>query len=441
MAAVTKPTDPALFATSGPTSVPAPGRIADGWKGPAAPDLDGDIPPAEEFNWKWLLDGNWNAWVQAHAAARLATLDDAVEAKGQGWLTAGTSFNFEDVDRAIVGDRANFLITGRTATELRADGEYVFQIAADELETLERDVSSKTVRYTSSEAIGRFATAGVDLYVTDAVGGSRRIHHISRSTFGLVSVLVLPVGQDPVAICADRADIYVARDNFDVDRHDLDLSANPWGAPYNHGSAINDLATDGELVFVAGEDAGGGGTNHLVALRSLNGSTVWTLTLPGGVNGRATSVEADGRFVWVTSFDGASGDSTLTKVSRATGAVVTSRTFTALELVDIAVDVELVAVVAFDAGTNNVFVMDRIHLADLGARDYDGAAAQRPTTIATDGSRIYLGGEVGPLDGEAQWIARGTTPSTWVVDDLSDTGALLVSPNLRYSNVFTPGER
>lgn len=441
MAAVEKPSDPALFCTSGTTSVPAASRIADGWKGPAAPGLDGDVPPAEEINWKHKADGDWNAWTQAHAAARFESLDDAVAAKAQGWLGEGSSFTLERLDATVVGDRRVGLVTSRDSTELRADGELVLQIAGADLETLERDVSGKTVRFTSSETIGRLASAGLDVYIADATGGSRRVQRVSRSTWSVLNTLTLAVGQDPVALATDRGDVYIARANDTVERYDGDLTANAWGAAYNHGADILDMATDGEFVLVAGHDRSGGGTDHLVGLRRTSGVQAWGATLPGGVNARATAVETDGRFVYVASFDGSSGDSTVSKVCRVSGEVLESRTFSSLEAIDLCVDAELVAVVFNDAGTNNVQILDKLRLGPVALFDFDGIGSVKPTAIASDSDRIYLGGESGALDGEAQWISRGTTPSTWVVDDLGDPSALLGPKNLRYSNVFTPGER
>lgn len=437
MAAV-KPTDPALFATSGSTSVPAPGRIADGWLGPAAPGLDGDIPPAEEFNWKWQLDGLWNEWVRQHGAARFATLDDAVAARDLGWLTPGTSFVLERVDSVALGERTNGTTTGGVnVTEVRADGELILATSNTTIRRIARDGSGISTVYTGSQALNRIAFAGRDIYVTDATGGAlRRIHHIRRSDFGLVSVLAFPVGQDPIALATDGEKLYTAQANFDVTRRTLTLGSDAWSSPYNHGSAVYDLAADGRYVYVAGEDASGGGTNHVVALNRLTGAVVWTsgTGIPGGVNGRAHAIEVDGRFVYVASQDTASGHSMVSKLSRFTGEVVASVEIEFQQANDIAVDAENVFVTTNDAGELNVIGFDKVGLVPLFAFDYDGSNTVRPRSIATDSSRVYVVGEAGALDGEIQSISRGTVPSTWFLEDVT-------SAVRRYHNVFSPGER
>jgi len=225
-----------------------------------------------------------------------------------------------------------------------------------------------------------------------------------------------------------------------VDRYELDLTADAWGAAYNHNADILAMWADYDFVYVGGHDPAGGGVDHLVALNRTTGTVAWTSTnlVPGGVDGRVQSIRSDGRFVYVAAFDASGGDGYLLKFSRVSGDLIISMPIEPTSSRNpngVTVDGSIVAVSCLNNSPNeNLYIYDKRDLSLIASEDVTNIAAKSPNVIDSDGSRLYLGLEAGSLNGDLVNVSRSTAPSTWVAEDVAQRGR-------RYLNVLSPGER
>ena len=433
-------------ALSAPEDITEPdaGEKADGY------DTPGQKPNRAWHNWMGFAVGGWlghlRDWLDALAGAAVpafATLDAAVTAKTDGDIATGSPFVMTRQDAEPVGTYLNGqTLSATTVTDMDADGEYVVASSGDKIYTLARDLSSATVRYTSAADLSRIATAGARIYAIEVTGGSDRVLWIERGTWTLGGT-VLAGGDPNIDIETDGEFVYLAVDpggvgTNEVNRRTLSLgNGSAWGAPYVHGSVILDIATDGRYVYVGGgPDGAMSTTDHLKALDRADGTEVWASgsTIGGGADGEVWSIATDGRYVYVGARNSATGDSIVYRLTRDGVLAGSTATISGMDVYRVAVDsAYLVAVCGGAASGQNIRIYDKHTLALVRTAKFDSADTGSPFCCASDGDRIYVGGILGSIEGDAQVFSRGSVPRLWRAEDVTVAGR-------RYHSVFAPTE-
>lgn len=416
--ATTRPTDPGEFCTAGTATAPAGGRKASGW-------LADDVPPAEEFNWKWKQDYLFNEFARLHGALRFDSLVDVWAASMAGWLSAGDQFTVEaeTPGSGVLFGHASPAAIPNTVDYLDVKATGVDLFAINETDGLiEGYDNAGDVLVSSVAAAGalRLAVVGRVPYVIDGTN----LFSLDPDDLSTGAVDTVASAGD-VRIASSRSYVYTIT-AADVRRYPLDLAS--LAASVTPAVAPRDIAADRELVLITR-------TNNapVQALDESALSVVWTsadlttdaaLTTP-----RGEQICTDGVHVYATISDTAVSTTYVACFSRADGSLTWIHRLDATTPVAtaIAVDQRWV-VVSVDGNLDKaIWLIDKRNGGLVSVQAWDSSPSSITLDICkaltSDGVAIYGAGHYERAGTSLNGVVRfnrGTGPEQWTLSSDSN---------------------